>query len=56
MGDTPTATYKNRMTKGEKSCSSTLVFEWYKRFGDGEERLADKDGKNRQTLNRSRIG
>ena len=44
MGDTPTATYeKNRMTKGEKSCSRTLVFGWRKLFRDREERLADKD-------------
>ena len=52
MGDTPTASYKKiRMTKGEKSCSSTHVFEWRKRFRDGEERLADKDGRVRKRKN-----
>ena len=52
MGDTPTATYeKVRMTKGEKSCSRTLLFGWPKLFRDGEERLAGKDGQVRKRKN-----
>lgn len=49
LGETPTNTYKKIITaKGKDSVSRTLVFDWHRRFKNGEESIEDRDGRGRK--------
>ena len=49
-GETPTEAYKMiTEARGKTSISRTLVFQWYKRFHEGEDLIQERSGRGRKS-------
>ncbi len=50
LGETPTATLKMiNASRGNNPVARSIVFDWHKRFRDGQETLEDQKGRGRKS-------